>query len=52
VVTAGESLLCCCHCVFLMCAGGGCGWVFMLCVVVYYNVEDRVVNVCAYVIDL
>jgi hypothetical protein len=38
--------------VCLMCAAGGCGWVFMLFVVVYCDVEDRVVNVCVYVIKL
>jgi hypothetical protein len=38
--------------VCLMCAGEGCGWVFMLFVVVYYNVEVRVLNVCVYIIDL
>jgi hypothetical protein len=29
-----------------------CGWLFMLFVVVYYGVEDRVVNVCVYVIKV
>jgi hypothetical protein len=28
---------------------GGCGWFFMLFVVVYYGVEDMIVNVCVYV---
>jgi hypothetical protein len=30
----------------------GCGWFFMLFVVVYYGVEDRVVNVCVYVVKI
>jgi hypothetical protein len=38
--------------VWLMCVGGGCGWFFMLFVVVYYGVEDRVVNVSVYVIKV
>jgi hypothetical protein len=52
VVTVGESLLCCCRCVFNVCGWGLWLVFFMLFVVVYYDVEDRVVNVCVYVIKL
>jgi hypothetical protein len=58
VVTVGESPLCCCCCCCCCCVFNVCGWglwlVFfnMLFVVVYYDVEDRVVNVCVYVIKL
>jgi hypothetical protein len=31
---------------------GGCGWLFVLFAVVYYGLEDRVVNVCVYVIKV
>jgi hypothetical protein len=37
--------------VCLMCAGGSCGSVFVF-VVVYYDIEDRVVYVCVYVVKL
>jgi hypothetical protein len=51
VVTVGESLLCCCRYVFNVWVGVVVGF-FMLFVVVYYDVEYRVVNVCVYVIKL
>jgi hypothetical protein len=31
---------------------GGCGWLFRLFVVVYYGVEERVVNVWVYVVKV
>jgi hypothetical protein len=47
-----ESVLCCCRGVFSFCWWGGCGWFFMLFVVVYYGIEDRDVNVCVYVVKV
>jgi hypothetical protein len=45
VVTVGESPSCCCRCVFNVCGWGLWLGFFVLFVVVYYDVEDRVVNV-------
>jgi hypothetical protein len=46
-----SSLLYCCRCVFNV-----CGWElwlgFFVFVVVYYDIEDRVVYVCVYVVKL
>jgi hypothetical protein len=38
--------------VCLVFVGGGLWLVFMLFVLVYYSVEDRVVNVCVYVVKV
>jgi hypothetical protein len=47
-----ESVLCCCRSVFNVCGWGVVVGFFMLFVVVYYGVEDRVVNVYVYVIKV
>jgi hypothetical protein len=46
-----ESVLCCCRSVFNVC-GWGVVVGFLLFVVVYYGVEDMVVNVCVYIIKV
>jgi hypothetical protein len=47
-----ESVLCCCRSVFNVCGWGVVIGFFMFFVVVYYGVEDRVVNDCVYVIKV